>query len=138
MEGRRFRVGALFEWFAAAVGVAAFVWLLSVPVQRLMGPRVEAALTDAPPSVPPGIPTGATAVPVMYLLDGREIRQGELHTRLVQLLPDELMTVPVARGEGAFGERVTRGYAVDGTRFFVVCERMEPAGPMRVSAIYLP
>ncbi len=103
-----------------------------------MGPRVEAALVEEPAAAPPGIPAGATSVPVMYLLDGREIRHGELHTRLVQMLPDELVTGPVARGEGRFGERVTRAYTVDGTRFFVVCERVEPGGPMRVAAIYLP
>ena len=43
----------------------------------MLGPRVEAALVDAPAALPPGIPAGATSVPVMLLLDGREIRQGE-------------------------------------------------------------
>jgi hypothetical protein len=103
-----------------------------------MGPRVEAALVDQQPAAPPGIPAGATSVPVMYLLDGRAIRHGEPHTRLQQTLPDELMTGPVTRGQGPFGERQTRAYTVGGTRFFVVCERTEPGGPMRVSAIYLP
>ncbi len=138
MEDRRFRVGSFFEWIAAAAGVGALVWMVSVPVQRLMGPRVEAALADVPPSVPPGIPTGATSVPVMYFLDGRQIRHGELHTRLLRLLPEKLLTSPVVRGTGDFGDRQTRAYSVDGTRFFVVCERVEAGGPMRVTAIYLP
>lgn len=138
VEERRLRVGSFFEWLVAAIGAAGVVWMLSVPAQRLMGPRVEAALVEEPAAAPPGIPADATSVPVMYLLDGREIRHGELHTRLVQMLPDELVTGPVARGEGRFGERVTRAYTVDGTRFFVVCERVEPGGPMRVAAIYLP
>jgi hypothetical protein len=138
VEHRRFRVGAFFEWLAAALGVAALVWLLSVPVQRLVGPRVEAALVEEPAPVPPGVPAGATNVPVMYLLDGREIRQGELHTRLIKLLPDKLSTGPPIRAVATFGERQTRGYRVDGTEFYVVCERVEAGGPMRVSAIYLP
>jgi hypothetical protein len=138
VEDRRFRVGSFFEWLAAALGAVAVVWVISVPVQRAMGPRVEAALVDQQPAAPPGIPAGATSVPVMYLLDGRAIRHGEPHTRLQQTLPDELMTGPVTRGQGPFGERQTRAYTVGGTRFFVVCERTEPGGPMRVSAIYLP
>ncbi len=138
MEDRRFRVGSFFEWIAAAAGAGALVWVLSVPVQRLMGPRVEAALVETPAPVPPGIPADATNVPVMYFLDGREIRHGELHTRLVRLLPEKLLSGPIVRGQGSFGERQTRAYTVDGTRFFVVCERVEAGGPMRVTAIYLP
>jgi hypothetical protein len=138
VEERRLRVGSFFEWLAAAVGAGAVVWVASVPAQRLMGPPAEAAPVEEPAAAPPGVPPGATIVPVMYLLDGRVIRQGELHTRLVQLLPDELLTGPIARGQGPFGERLTRTYTVDGTRFYVVCERMEPGGPMRVTSIYLP
>jgi hypothetical protein len=138
VEERRFRVGSFFEWLAAALGVGALVWVVSVPVQRLMGPGVEAAPIEEAPATPAGIPPGATSVPVMYLLDGRQIRHGELHTRLRQLLPDELVTGPVIRDEGPSGERQTRAYMVDGARFFVVCERAMPGGPMRVAAIYVP
>jgi hypothetical protein len=138
VENRRLRVGSFFEWLAAVVGVAAFAWVLSVPVQRLIGPRVQAGLVEEPAPLPPGVPSGATHVPVMYLLDGREIRHGELQSRVSQMLPDTLTTAPVVRGAGMFGERHTRAYRVDGTRFFVVCERMEAGGPMRVTAIYLP
>ena len=128
MEERRFRVGSFFEWLAAALGVGALIWVVSVPVQRLMGPGVEAAPGEEPSAAPAGIPPGATSVPVMFLLDGREIRHGELHTRLRQMLPDELVTGPVIRGEGPNGERQTRAYMVDGARFYVVCERASRAG----------
>jgi hypothetical protein len=138
VEERRFRVGSFFEWLAAVIGVGGLVWLLSVPVQRLIGPRVEAALAEEPAPVPPGIPSGATNVPVMYLLDGRVIRHGELHTRLTQLLPEQFATGPAVRGAAAFGERQTRPYSVNGTQLYVVCERLEEGGPMRVTAIYLP
>ena len=46
MEERRLRIGSFFEWLAAAAGVAGLIWLLSVPVQRLIGPRVDAALVE--------------------------------------------------------------------------------------------
>lgn len=137
MEDRRFRVGSLFEWIAAACGVAALVWLISVPVQRLIGPRVEASI-DAPAPLPPGVPAGATSVPVVLLLNGKEVRHGELHSRLVQLLPDKLVDGPIVRSNGELGERHTRAYKVDGMRFYVVCERSEPGGPLRIAGIYLP
>ena len=137
MEERRFRLGSFVEWIAAAAGVAALVWLISVPVQRLIGPRVEASI-DAPEALPPGVPGDAKNVPVILLQDGREIRHGELHSRLVQVLPDRLITSPILRSNGQFGERHTRGYDVNGMRFYVVCERPEPGGPMRIAGIYLP
>jgi hypothetical protein len=137
VEERRFRIGSFFEWIAAAAGVALLVWLISVPIQRVLGPRVEASI-DAPAPLPPGVPGGATNVPVILMLDGREIRHGELHTRLVQLLPEKLVDGPIQRSMSAFGERHTRAYVVNGLKFFVVCERTEPGGPMRVAGLYLP
>jgi hypothetical protein len=74
----------------------------------------------------------------MMLLDGREIRHGDLHSRLVQLLPEKLVDGPILRSTGEFGERHTRTYLANGMRFYVVCERREPGGPLRVSGIYLP
>jgi hypothetical protein len=74
----------------------------------------------------------------MLMLDGREIRHGELHSRLVQLLPDKLIDGEVVRSVGTFGERHTRAYQVNGMRFYVVCERDGTGGPLRVSGIYLP
>ena len=138
MEERGLRVASVVEWLAAGLGVLALVYFVSVPVQRVLGPRVEAALGEAPSSLPPGVPAGAANVPVMLLLDGREIRQGELHSRLESLLPEKLAEGPAHLSAGQFGERHTRGYVVDGTRFYVVCERLESGGPMRVAGVYLP
>jgi hypothetical protein len=138
VEERHFRVGSFFEWAAAAAGVALVGWLISVPVQRLIGPRVEASI-DAPAPLPAGVPGDASGVPVMMLLDGREIRLGDAHSRLVQLLPDKLVDGPIARSNtDSGGERHTRAYVVNGMRFYVVCERPGPAAPLRVSGIYLP
>jgi hypothetical protein len=130
-------VGSVIEWVAAAAGVLALVWLISVPLQRLTGPRVEASI-DAPTALPAGVPGQATSVPVLLLRNGREVRHGELHSRLMQVLPDAALSGPIERSAGAFGERLTRAYTVDGMRVYVVCERSEPDGPMRVAGIYLP
>jgi hypothetical protein len=138
VEERRLRIGSLFEWVLAAFGVFLLIWLISVPVQRLIGPRVEAALVETSNGLPPGIPAGATNVQVMLLLDGREIRSGLLQTRLNTLLPEKFADGPAHLSSGEFGERRTRAYVVDGTRFYVVSERLEPNGPMRVAGVYLP
>jgi hypothetical protein len=88
--------------------------------------------------MPPGVPSGATLVPVMLLLDGREVRQGDLHTRLDTVLPLRLAEGPPIVSSAQFGDRHTRAYRVNGTRVYIVCERMEPEGQMKVAGIYLP
>jgi hypothetical protein len=138
VEERRLRIASLFEWLVAAVGVIALVWLLSVPVQRALGPRVDAALVDVPPGLPPGIPAGANSVPALVLLDGREVRTGALLSRFNSLVPERFADGPAHVSAGEFGERRTRAYLVDGTRFYVVFERLERGGPMRITAVYLP
>lgn len=138
VDQRRLRIGSIFEWVAAASGVVLLIWLISVPAQRLLGPQVEAALVDTPDERRPGVPSGATSVPVLWLLDGREIRVGDLHARLNARLPERLSEGPPHISTGEFGERHTRAYLVDGTRFYVVCERPQRGAPMRVSGVYLP
>ena len=138
MEGRRLRIAWFFEWLAAGTAVIALIWLLSVPVQRVLGPRVDAALVDVPTGLPPGIPAGATSVPMLVLLDGREVRTGVLQSRLNAIVPDRFADGPAHVSAGEFGERRTRAYLVDGTRFYIVFERLERGGPMRVTGVYLP
>ena len=138
MEERPLRIASFFEWLAAGAAVIALIWLLSVPVQRVLGPRVDAALVDVPTSLPPGIPAGATSVPVLVLLDGREVRTGVLQSRLNAMVPERFADGPAHVSAGEFGERRTRAYLVEGTRFYVVFERIERSGPMRVTAVFLP
>jgi hypothetical protein len=137
-EERRFRVGAFFEWVAAGFLVALLVWVISVPAQRALGPGVEASLVEVPSRNPPGVPASAVHVPIMLLRDGREIRVGDLHTRLETLLPARLADGPAIPSNAEFGERHTRAYVVDRRKFYIVCERPQPAAPMRVAGIYLP
>ena len=138
VDDRRVRVIELIEWIAAAAGVVLLVWLISVPMQRALGPGVEASLVDIAPVHPAGVPLTARSIPVMLLRDGREIRHGDLRARLESLLPDRFAEGPPLTSNGEFGERHTREYQLEGTRFYIVCERLEPSGPMRVSGIYLP
>ena len=135
---RQFRIApSLLEWVAAALAVVGLVWIISGPVQRMLGPRVEALLVEQT-DLPPGVPADATVVPVMLLPDGRELRQGDPHARLEEVLPTRLAASPPHLSEGQFGPRYTRTYALSGTTFFVVCEKTEPNGPMKVAGIYLP
>jgi len=138
MQERHLRVGSLFEWLAAAVGVVGLIWVLAGPVQQLTGPRVDAALVDVHEKVPPGVPGGATSVPVLLLLDGRSLRVGLLESQLRMLLPETAADGPAYVTSNEFGDRSTRPYKVDGVRFYVVCERSERGGPMRLSGVFVP
>ena len=140
MDARRIGISSLFEWAAAALCVLALIWIISVPVQRLIRPHVQAAIVDADvdTETPRGVPAGATIVPVMLLLDGREIRQGDLRTKVDEILPAKYADGAPETSQAHFGERHTRRYIVNGVKFYVVCERIEPNGPMKISGIYLP
>jgi len=138
VDERRLRIGSLFEWVAAALCLGGLIWLLSVPLQQLSGLRVDAALVDVRDKLPPGVPSGATSVPVMLLEDGRAIRVGDLEAALAKLLPGAAVDGPPHVSAGEFGDRLTREYRVSGSRVIVVSERSERGGPARVSGIYIP
>ena len=74
----------------------------------------------------------------MLLLDGQELRLGDLQSRLDAVLPGRFADGPPVVSTTELGERHTRVYKVNGTRVFVVCERSEPSAPMKVAGIYLP
>jgi hypothetical protein len=138
VEERRLRIApSVFEWLAAALAVGGLLWVLAGPVHRLLGRHAEASIVSSK-ALPPGVPSGATIVPVMLLPDGGELRQGDVHARLEEVLPTSLAQGPPHVSHGEFGDRHTRTYALNGSKFYVVCERAERNGPMRVSGIYLP
>jgi hypothetical protein len=137
VDERRWRIGSLFEWLAAAIGVAGLLWLLSVPLQNVIGRRVDAAFIEVREGLPPGVPTGASSVPVLLLMDGRAVRVGELESTLRTLVGDG-ETVALLPTRAAAADQSTRAYGIDGIRFFVVCERPDRGSPMRVSGIFVP
>jgi hypothetical protein len=120
--------------------VAAVLWIISVPVHRVVGPSVQAAIAevDVGNNTPPGVPAGAAIVPVLLMVDGSEIRHGDLRNKVDQILPPQMAAGPAVISSSPFGERHTRMYVVNGAKFYVVCERMERNGQMKVSGIYLP
>jgi hypothetical protein len=137
VDERRLRIGSLFEWLAAALGVAGLVWVLSVPLQHLSGPRVDAALVDLREELPPGVPNGATSVPVMLLLNGGTLRVGDLESKVRSILPDSAQQARPLVTANEFGDRTTYSYVVDGSRVSIVCERSERGGPMRVAGVFV-
>jgi hypothetical protein len=133
-------IRALVEWLAAAAAVALVLWMVWMPVQRAIGPRLQAAIPAAylVQSTPPGVPASATMVPVLLLEDGREVRQGDLRSQLDAVISPALGEGPPVVSSAQFGERHTRAYRIDGVQIYIVCEPSEPDGPMRVAGIYLP
>ena len=120
---------------------SALIWIISVPVQRLLGPHVQAAIADGDTvnETPRGIPAGATIVPVMLMLDGREIRQGDLRTKLDADSAGEIRRRSRRNEPRRNSASATRAATSStASRFYVVCERIEPNGQMKVSGIYLP
>ncbi len=100
--------------------------------------RTPSAVSVEANEVPEGVPSSAQRVPLLILLDGTTLRVGDaqvdMHARLGEAPGDQ----PPRVSRGPFGDRLTREYERQGTQFFVVCERTEPGGPVRVSRIYLP
>ena len=54
------------------------------------------------------------------------------------LLPDSLAEGAPLLSTGGLGERRTRAYVADSARFYVVCERLEPGGPMKCRGYTFP
>lgn len=130
-------IRSVLEWLGAAAIVVGVVWLASDRIRHWTGPRLT-AVEEAEPGGPPGIPAGATEVPLLLLLDGTEIKVGDSHARLVKLLDEKHATGPAQTIENDLGERWIRGYRHGTTRFIVVCERTKRSEPLKVAAIYLP
>lgn len=131
-------VRSVLEWCGAAALLIAFVWVASLVLRDWVDRRPlifgETALQDEPV----GIPDGATEVPLLVLLDGTEIKVGDPHGRVVELLNERHALGPQQTVRGNFGERWIRAYQHGSTRFFIVCERAQPEDPLKVANIYLP
>lgn len=118
--------------------LGAVAWILSGPLQMWVGPRQPVASAETTQDLPPGIPNGASSVALLVFLDGSELRVGQPQSALNALVDDSMADGAALISEGTFGDRQTRAYLRQGTRFHVVCERTEPGGLVKISAIYLP
>lgn len=140
MEATRARLGAALEWILAGACIAAAFIIASLVVRemRSVSATVPVIAGEAPPASPPaGLPGRAVSVPMLLLPGDKTIRVGEtvaaVAARLGRNAEVGAQTVESAR----FGERLTRFYEHQGTRFVLVFEPFERGGDPRVAAIYL-
>lgn len=130
-------IRSALEWLGAAVILLGVLWLASAVLRHWIVPR-SAAVAEVGAGEQVGVPAGATEVPLLVLLDGTEIKVGDAHARVLELLTEQHAIGPSQTANGDFGERWLRGYQHGITRFFVVCERAEPGAEMKVAGIFLP
>jgi len=130
-------LGSLVEWVAAALVATAVVWV-GVTWASPWRTRAPAIVSVDASLVPAGVPGNAQSVPLLVLIDGTAIRVGDTQVDIRARLGEAPDDPEPQASRGAFGDRLTRTYLRQGTRFFLVCERTEPGGPVRISRIYLP
>jgi hypothetical protein len=142
MEAARVRVrlAPALEWLVAAVFLIATLGVASLIVRELRtapAAVTPAAVVTMPAALPAGVPARAISVPVLLLLDGRQVKVGDTVEQVANVLgrAAEVGTQVVDRG--ALGERLTRYYEHQGTKFLLVFEPFERRGTLRVAAIYL-
>jgi hypothetical protein len=136
----RVRLGSAIEWFMAAVFLLATlaVGVLIVREMRVVRPAMAEAAPDAgAAAVPAAVPARAISVPVLLLLDGKQVKVGDSVSSVAQTLGRNAEVGRQLADRGALGERLTRFYDHGGTRFVLVFEPFERNGPLRVAGIYL-
>ena len=134
----RARLGSALEWLIAAAFLLATVAVATLIVRELRTtPRAAAAPEPAASTMPAGVPTRAISVPVLLLLDGKEVRVGQSVDEVARMLGRAAEVGRQLADRGALGERLTRFYDHNGTRFVLVFEPFERNGVLRVAGIYL-
>ena len=134
----RARLGSAIEWLIAAAFLLATVAVATLIVRELRtSPPAAAAPQPAVSSLPQGIPTRAISVPVLLLLDGKQVRVGQSVDEVARVLGRAAEVGRQMADRGALGERLTRFYDHNGTRFVIVFEPFERNGGLRVAGIYL-
>ncbi len=137
----RFRLTPVFEWVVAALFLGATVLVGSMILRELRPSqplRVAQAARPAVASVPAAVPARAVSVPVLPFLDGKEVRVGETVSAVAARLGRAAENGRQEVDRGSLGERLTRFYEYEGSRFILVFEPFERNGEARVAAIYLP
>jgi hypothetical protein len=140
MDALRTRFGSAFEWILAAAFLFATLAVGSMIVRELQAvPNTPpSVIRDAgPTAVPAGVPLRAISVPMLVLLDGKEVRVGDTMVSIASLLGRAAETGEEHLDRGQFGERLTRYYEHAGTRFILVFDRLERTADARVAAIYI-
>lgn len=136
----RARLGSALEWLVAATFLVATLGVASLIVRELRTvPRADTAAAAEPagPAVPSAVPARAISVPVLLLLDSKEVRVGDTVDDVSRKLGRAAEVGRQTVDRGALGDRLTRFYEHHGTRFVLVFEPFERQGPLRVAGIYL-
>jgi hypothetical protein len=135
----RARLGSALEWVVAALFLVATIGvaLLIVRELRVAPPGVAQAAPEPAPVVPAAVPARAVSVPVLLLLDGKEVRVGDSVDAVARTLGRSAEVGRQQVDRGALGDRLTRFYEHSGTRFVLVFEPFERNGTLRVAGIYL-
>ena len=137
----RVRLGSALEWFVAALFLVATLAVAALIV-REMRVAAPAAVAQAAPepstyAIPSAVPARAISVPVLLLLDGKQVKVGDTAETVASTLGRNAEVGRQLVDRGALGERLTRFYEHDGTRFVLVFEPFERNGSPRVAGIYL-
>jgi hypothetical protein len=140
MDAPRPRFGSAFEWVVAAaflLATAAVAWLIVSEMRAVRTPsRPRPETESAPATEPATVPAGAISVPVLILLDGREVRVGDPLRKVTDHLGAGT-DLESGAGKSRFGKRLTKAFEQGSTRFVLVFEPFERNGEPRVTAIYL-
>jgi hypothetical protein len=140
MDALKTRFGSAFEWIVAAAFLLATLAVGSLIVREVRAvPEAAPVRADdaSPAAVPAGVPLRAISVPMLLLLDGKEVRIGDSMAAVASLLGRAGETGVEHVDRGQLGERLTRFYEHAGTKFILVFERLERTADARVVAIYL-
>ena len=136
----RVRLGSALEWFVAALFLVATFAVAALIVREMrVAPTAVAQAAPEPTTyaIPAAVPSRAISVPVLLLLDGKQIKVGDSVETVAATLGRSAEVGRQLVDRGALGERLTRFYEHDGTRFVLVFEPFERNGSPRVAGIYL-
>jgi hypothetical protein len=134
----RVRLGSALEWFMAALFLAATCAVGVLIARELrMTPAAPVQAAARAVDAPAAIPARAISVPVLLLLDGKQVKVGDTVESVASTLGRASEVGRQLADRGALGERLTRFYDYSGTRFVLVFEPFERNGTIRVAGIYL-
>jgi hypothetical protein len=121
-------------FLVATLGVASLIVRELRTAPRAASPSVESRPATA---IPAAVPARAVSVPVLLLLDGKEVRVGDTVDAVARRLGRAAEVGAQVADRGVLGDRLTRFYEHNGTRFVLVFEPFERQGSLRVAGIYL-
>jgi cobalamin biosynthesis protein CobD/CbiB len=139
MERPRVRLAsAMVEWVLAAALVTAVLALVATVVREIRSVRaiMPVSAREAPgPEPPAGVPPRAVSVPLLVLLDGKEIQIGETIAEVTARLGNTQVGLDIV--DRSARERLTRVYNYLGTEFTIVFERAAADDEPRAAAIFV-